>query len=335
MTRGSPLLLIFLLPLAACSRNEDDRGYVATAAGVSEPSDAKAPRAAEPVIKTVLAPPPTVGPLGPVSEKIYADGWRQSLSLDRRKYAGGWNDLALDIRFEGATRRGAKIPMGPPTKDGINKEMAARFEGVAMQVVRRPFSNALGPYGLAIGASGDLRCVFAWQWLDDLPGGDWRGKKSASIRMRLCRPKVTADELAAVFDGVQLGDPSAIATITATWKDAPDSAFVGVEPQAKSVAGTQLEAELAATSPASRQKIRTARARHGERSAAYAQKPVSSPSMVPQTARRFLGPTGAATPASEPRNESVAPLPAQSRLDTSLPPQAYRGPGSAQPQRAP
>ena len=203
MTRGPSLLLFFLLPLAACSRNEGDRGYVATAAALSEPSADSARRSADPVIKTVLATPPSVGPLGPVSEKIYADGWRQSQSLDRRKYADGWNDLAIDIRFEGATRRGAKIPMGPPTKDGINQEMAARFQGVAMQIVRRPFSNALGPYGLAVGASGDLRCVFAWQWLDDLPGGDWRGKKSASIRMRLCRPKVTADELAAVFDGLK------------------------------------------------------------------------------------------------------------------------------------
>ena len=335
MTRGSPLLFLFLLPLASCSRNEGDRGYMATAAAVSEPSDAKARRGAEPIIKTVLAAPPSAGPLGPVSEKIYADGWRQSLSLDRRKYAGGWNDLAIDIRFEGSTRGGAKIPIGPPSKDGINKEMAARFEGVTMRVVRRPFSNALGPYGLAVGASGDLRCVFAWQWLDDLPGGDWRGKRSASIRMRLCRPKVTVDELAAVFDGVQLGDPSSIATITATWKEAPDSAFVGVEPQAKPVADTPLEAELAANKPASLQKSTTVRPRHCRRPAARAQQPISSPSTVPQTARRFLAPTGAATPAVEPRNASVAPLPIQSALDTSLPAQAYRGPGSAQPQKAP
>ena len=331
MTRGPSLLLFFLLPLAACSRNEGDRGYVATAAALSEPSADSARRSADPVIKTVLAAPPSVGPLGPVSEKIYADGWRQSQSLDRRKYADGWNDLAIDIRFEGATRRGAKIPMGPPTKDGINQEMAARFQGVAMQIVRRPFSNALGPYGLAVGASGDLRCVFAWQWLDDLPGGDWRGKKSASIRMRLCRPKVTADELAAVFDGLQLGDPSAIATITATWKDAPDGAFVGVEPQAKSVAGTPLEAELAATRPAPRQKVRTARPRHNERSVAHAQRPVSSPSAPPEIAPRFLGPTGATTPAVEQRSASVDRPPAQSALDASLPPQAYRGPRSAQP----
>ncbi|HXY59914.1 MAG TPA: cellulose biosynthesis protein BcsN [Methylocystis sp.] len=330
MRRRSPLLLLLLLSLAACSRNESDRNYLASAAPLGESIGGKARRGDEPVIKTVLAPPPSTGPLGPVAEKIYADGWRQSQSLDRRQHAGGWNDLAIDIRFEGARRRGAKIPMGPPTKEGIAKEIAARFKGLEMRVVKRQLANALGPYGLAIGASGDLRCVFAWQWLDDLPGGDWAGKKSASIRLRLCRPKVTADELAAIFEGLQLGDPSALETIAATWKDAPDSAFVDAAPQAQAIVDTSLEAALAATKTAASRDAGNGRPPHRLRPRTHAGRAIVVPPQAAPTERRFLAPSEASRSPSEQKDASVSPVPAQSRLDASLPPQAYRGPAPAQ-----
>ncbi len=68
----------------------------------------------------------------------------------------------------------------------------------------------------AIGAGpGGLRCAFAWQWVDDLRAATARagGGRSffgselpASVRLRLCRRGVTADQLAAWFEQLDIDD---------------------------------------------------------------------------------------------------------------------------------
>ena len=202
---------------------------------------------------------------GALTDKPYANGWRQSMSLDGRKVAGDWNDLAIDIRFGGALRAGAKIPMGPPTQDGIRKEILARFPETPMRIVGRPRSNSLGPFGLAVGADGDIRCVFAWQWVDDIrarPGELWnwlKEKTPASIRLRLCRSGVMADELASLFERLETTDSRAIGRLIAAWKETPDSAI------ASAVANLDDCAEprplQACSFPTSRSKLRSSESR--------------------------------------------------------------------------
>jgi hypothetical protein len=87
-----------------------------------------------------------------------------------------------------------------------------------MRIVNRPMQNALGPYGLAIGAgAGGLRCAFAWQWVDSLPAvarGEKpglfgaNGEMAGSIRMRLCRRGVTVDELAQYYEQLGVSQPN-------------------------------------------------------------------------------------------------------------------------------
>jgi len=231
MKRPPNLALCLAVALSACSFSQENHGYLASGAdtlvggaiggGASE--DKKASAKAAPVLVTPA-------PAGALTEKPYANGWRQSMSLDGRKIAGDWNDLTIDIKFESASlRAGAKIPIAPPTQDGIHKEILARFPGTPMHVVGRPMSNSLGPFGLAVGAEADVRCAFAWQWVDDIRArpGEFRSwfqeKTPASIRLRLCRSGVTADELASLFEQLETTDNGALDRVVAMWKKTLDS----------------------------------------------------------------------------------------------------------------
>ncbi|QGM96865.1 cellulose biosynthesis protein BcsN [Methylocystis parvus] len=161
---------------------------------------------------SVLMLPPQAVRNGRVTEKQYLNGWRQSMSLDKSKEGGDWNDLSIEVQSTPAAGGRGELVMAKPTQESVRREILTRFPGTPMRIVNRPMVNALGPYGLAIGAgAGGLRCAFVWQWVDNFSAGG-RGEKSgffsngdmpASIRMRLCRRGVTADELAGWYE--QLG----------------------------------------------------------------------------------------------------------------------------------
>lgn len=253
-----PIFPLFLvLALSACSASQGDRGYVGHADGVLSGEVVGGRQASEKQFETaskfILVLPAGAGPLNSLVEKPYANGWRQSMSLDSKKVAGDWNDLAIDIRFEEGGRAGAKIPMGPPSQDGVKREILARFPGTPMHIVGRPMSNALGPFGLAVGAAGNIRCAFAWQWVEDLRGsrsGEIGGlllskATPASIRMRLCRPGVTADQLASWFEQLTLADLSVLDRITAEWKQGSAVADAA-SPAATSSASASSSAAVAA-----------------------------------------------------------------------------------------
>ncbi|PPD43940.1 MAG: hypothetical protein CTY15_08885, partial [Methylocystis sp.] len=162
---------------------------------------------------SILTLPPEAVRNGRVTEKQFLNGWRQSMSLDKAKEAGDWNDLSLEIQSAPGNPGRGDLQVPKPSQEGIRREILTRFPGTAMRIVNRPMANALGPFGLAIGAgAGGMRCAYAWQWVDNLPSAT-RGEKgvpffnsgeiAGSIRMRLCRKGVTADEIATWYE--QLG----------------------------------------------------------------------------------------------------------------------------------
>ena len=301
------------------------------------------------------------------------------MSLDGHKIAGDWNDLAVDLRFEGVSRAGAKIPMGPPTQDGVRKEILARYPETPMRIVGRPMSNSLGPFGLAVGAVGDVRCAFAWQWVDDIrarAGGfrNWFQEKTpASIRLRLCRSGVTADELASIFERLEVTDSGALDRIVTTWKEAPESeiaasgatsnsspnlaltsaivpdttleaSLFGNRPKApivvKSMAPTKpiaVTKSITATKPIAVTKAAkvSARPRHrlGRRVATPHVVQTAPSSVPPQGGRQYLAPTDTQTGRDSTPAKGAAAR-GQARLDPGLPAQAYLGPLSQSQPRA-
>lgn len=149
-----------------------------------------------------------------LTERRYADGWRQSISLDTIETAGGWNELTIDIRTAESSSSEDAIPMGKPTRDGILREIAARFPGAEMRIMTSPRSNALGPFGLALGnGERGMRCAFAWQWIDDLrtaKAGETQlfpaKQAPASIRYRACRKGVAPEQFARWYGGLDISN---------------------------------------------------------------------------------------------------------------------------------
>ncbi|CAN2535137.1 hypothetical+protein [Methylocapsa aurea] len=211
-SRHSPLLIL-ALGLSACS-TMPTRGVLAvdpTPTGATAGPPAAQGVEARSGAAAILALPAEARVRGGLEERRYANGWRQSVALDRALMGKGWNELTLDIRAQpaGGGREG-EIPMGKPTQEGLRQELALRFPTTRMRIIAKPLRNELGPFGLAVGPGPDgARCAFAWQWVDDLRAvarpdaaattivrGD---EVPASIRLRLCRKGVTEQQFADWF----------------------------------------------------------------------------------------------------------------------------------------
>lgn len=339
------------LILAACGQSQPERQFTADAdAAVTGQFIAgktlSAPIAAgeETSGFAVLSLPQAAGRGGKLTEKQFLNGWRQSASLDRAKMAGDWNDLTIEIQSAppGEDRRG-QMQIAKPTAEGVRREILARFHGTPMRIVNRPMHNRLGPFGLAVGAgAGGMRCAFAWQWVDNLAVAA-RGERAnffnsgetpASIRLRLCRRGVTADDLALWYEQLEI-DPANVARIAEALRQNAQTA----EGASQIVdASDSLEATLiggprgaAAHAAGSRRHVAHRPRRAAPDTAPDTFAPLTTPSSPSASGPRYLGAVagaGAQYAASAPvgsRGAGFGPV----RLDPGLPAQAYRGPSAA------
>ena len=355
------LLAALAASLAACNQSQPERQLAndADSAVTSQfvagqtLSAPIAPRNEAPDF-AVLTLPSDAGKPGKLTEKQFVNGWRQSVSLDRAKVAGDWNDLSIDIQSEepAASDMGAssgEMRLMKPTQDSVRREILARFPSVPMRIVTKPMYNALGPYGLAVGAGpGDMRCAYAWQWVGNLPAAA-RGEKAnffnngemaASIRMRLCRRGVTADRLAEWYEGLEIADRANVARIVEALKlnsqNRQVAGGVQVVDNSDSLEATLIGAsrtERASTGGGGRAYRR--HAQHRRRAPAEyspeAPAPMTAPSSPSADGRRFLGPVESVSPSyapGAPSGSSGAGF-GPARMNPGLPAQAYRGPASA------
>jgi hypothetical protein len=133
-------------------------------------------------------------------------GSRPSPACPRRQASG----IDLRIRTSNAIALDQSLSMTKPTEAGIRSELASQFPKMTMQVVDRPRSNAYGSYGLAVGRwANGTRCIYTWQWIDNLKSNLSSEGGPASVRIRLCRNDVTLDQLASNIDRLQI-DPDRI-----------------------------------------------------------------------------------------------------------------------------
>lgn len=375
---AAALCAAFALSLAACGQSQPERSFATdpnaavtgqfvagqTLSAPISAADLKDDSAGF----SVLVLPPEAVRNGRVTEKQFINGWRQSMSLDKTKEGGDWNDISIDVQSAPGGGGRGEIVMAKPTQESIRREILARFQGAPMRIVNRPMANALGPYGLAIGAgSGGLRCAFAWQWVDNFAAGG-RGEKSgffsngdmpASIRMRLCRRGVTADELAGWYE--QLGvSPQNLARIADSMRR--NMTIQGIEGQAGVAAAgglgpvvsgepggrgrmtasvDSLESSLLGGEPmevvptyrpAKRAVRRAARKAAPAEPAAESEAPALAPAApapaVPSDGRRYLGPVSDAGGGS-PQYAASAPAGRGAGFGAAidgLPAQALRGP---------
>ncbi len=189
-------LAVLALALAGCTHDRDDASISLEALAPAFPS------------RPLARLPEPFGHVGAVRVVDVPEGLRQEILLDGGPSGGARNRLSILA----PSRRGAAFdgPSQKPTEPGIRAEMAAALPHVPLRIVERPSANAYGPYGLAIGrASGDVRCLYAWQWIEpDRIPSDAVAAGPLSIRAVLCRSGTDFDAMAAAFTGLQIARAS-------------------------------------------------------------------------------------------------------------------------------
>ncbi|TGD95931.1 cellulose biosynthesis protein BcsN [Methylobacterium nonmethylotrophicum] len=212
MIRASALAAA-TLALGACTARESavtQRFASLDAALPSGPGRRSAPT-------PVVVLPAWIGRPVALRERDGPGGFEQEIALAPAGHRGGGDHRVRVV----SPRDGAldAVLGGKPTEAGIRAELAGAFPGVAMQVVTRSSANAYGPYGLAIGRAGAMRCLYAWQWIPAAPVLEGGGSTPLSLRLRLCRNDVTFEAMAAAvtqlrlvprFSGTPVPVPSAV-----------------------------------------------------------------------------------------------------------------------------
>jgi hypothetical protein len=303
--------------------------------------------------KTLVSLPAEAGAPGRLTERLYANGLRQSVSLGAQKTLGDWNDLTIDVQTDAPSAdKTTRAPMDKPTEAGVRHEILSRFPETPMRIVARPMRNVFGPFGLAVGAAEDgARCAYAWQWVDDIrvaqsgdakAGNVFSGRETpASIRMRLCRKGVSADALAEWFEHLEVGDIAGLDRMVAAAREEQHSLVVANAAH-KAARGDIVDARkesLEEALPHRPKPIATAPA-PAKRVAAHKPEPEARPAPVRHVATRrrpAAEPAAGPAPVAASQPYLAAPAagyasgaafapPQTQRLDPGLPAQAYRGP---------
>ena len=146
---------------------------------------------------------PAMWKAGTTTERRFGDGFTQDIRLPEYDTQ---NFVQLWVR-KASTTLDEPIALEKPSEQSIRNELSARFPNIAMKVVETSRSNAYGPYGLAVGSMPDgMRCVYLWQWIvDPVQLQPIPNALQASVRVRICRPAITLDDLATQVSGVRLG----------------------------------------------------------------------------------------------------------------------------------
>jgi Cellulose biosynthesis protein BcsN len=205
-----PVAIVFAAALSGCSASSPAEmtnvsldQLVQTPPGKYRDSNASADaKIQQPAFATL---PPEAGRIVRVSHKSSVEGLWQRIFYDQSAPGLEASGIDLRIRTSSAATLDEPLRMAKPTEAGIRSELASQFPKMPMQVVDRPRSNAYGPYGLAVGRwANGTRCVYAWQWIDNVKGTPSGEGGPASVRVRLCRKDVTLDQLAANVDRLKI-----------------------------------------------------------------------------------------------------------------------------------
>ena len=220
------LLLPVLATLAGCASDAPKTAYVSR---VDTASPETTPVSGADASMMLVQMPQPGGLVTRVREKSYPNGIMQQAILAGDVSGLGENHLEINVQTSASNGAAGFLNIGPPSEASVKREILARYPKVPMRIVTQPRQNALGVFGLAIGrASSGARCIFAWQWVDDVRRGARQdsgfsilgkrfggsssaaGASPASIRVHLCRNDATVDDLAATVEGMTLASPAIV-----------------------------------------------------------------------------------------------------------------------------
>ncbi|GAC1328652.1 MAG: hypothetical protein NVSMB26_04170 [Beijerinckiaceae bacterium] len=335
-----------MLPVAACSSTSDTKQFAAI--DTTPISGITAATPVESGSAGFLQISPEAGHVLQVRERETGNGFHQDMVLAFAKEGHPENRIEIDV-----LTRPAQKGVGKPTEAGIRSEILSRFPSVPMKVVLQPRRNALGTFGLAIGARGDgARCIYAWQWVDDIRDAAGAGRSSlsrmmghstpASIRVSMCRRDATLDTLAMQVESLSLSNDIELEKVIAA-NSVAHAGTAAAAPNANGiVADLPASLESLVGAKALVQPSEKAKQRRKFRRATKpnitvqpkAPQQVSPPAIIGMVegGPLYLAPVAVATPSiyagGTPYVASRTTPTASAALDPTLPPQAYRGPSA-------
>ncbi|MBV8851316.1 MAG: cellulose biosynthesis protein BcsN [Methylobacteriaceae bacterium] len=341
------LLPLLALPLAACSSASSPAPTLFSAVDPTPVSSVAAVAPIQAGASGLLQMSADAGPVLQVRERETANGFHQDLILAYAKEGHPENRIEVDV-----VTKPKEKGVGKPTEAGIRSEILSRYPGVPMKIVLKPKENGLGTFGLAIGVRGDgARCMFAWQWVDDLR--DARATRSgfakmmghstpASVRVAMCRRDMTLDALAGLVESLSVANDVDLDKViaansmtrgTSTGQTRSNGMVADLSPSLESLVGAKQPVAAEGEQP---KKVRRAK-RPAEKDVA-AKRAAPEQTTVTQTTfgvadsggLRYMAPVANAA-SVYPRAAGytgAAATTASTALDPTLPPQAYRGPSS-------
>ncbi|HMN72820.1 MAG TPA: cellulose biosynthesis protein BcsN [Rhodoblastus sp.] len=221
------LLLPVFAVLAGCASDAPKTAYVSRVDTISPETT---PVAGADASMMLAQMPQPGGLVTKVREKSYPNGVSQQAILAGEVAGLGENHLEIYVQTAASNGGAGMLNIGPPSEAGMKREILARYPKVPMRIVTQPRQNSAGVFGLAIGRAGNgARCIFAWQWVDDIRRGGANadsgftilgkrfggsapaaGATPASIRVHMCRKDATVDDLAATVEGLTLASPAIV-----------------------------------------------------------------------------------------------------------------------------
>ena len=217
-------VLALIAPLPACVFNNPlDRQL--TSAVVLEPSplDGYQYEMAEEVSlsRAFVELPMLAGPVIAVREKRYANGIEQIMVLESEAAADGENRIEVRVTQPGKADSRIKneyLQVRNTRAEQIRSDMKEFVWGIPMEIVGSVEANAYGTYGYALGRSKiGYNCLLGWQNVKGvmkerrLLGFTTTSHTDMSVRLRICRTDLSADQLVSIIRGMRITvDPAAL-----------------------------------------------------------------------------------------------------------------------------
>jgi hypothetical protein len=182
---GRACTAALVLALAACATPPVTQND--TRSGLVESEDAFAyPAPGGPTVKAVV-------------QRSYSNAVEQEIVLETNSSLPGQNMLRIQMFGPADTGRPNQGTLKEEFEPGRNvaAEMRKLFPGVAMRRSLSYVQNKYGPFGYALGRSGNDGCIYGWQRITSTGTTQvWVGNRGAiQIRLRLCESGASDAEL--------------------------------------------------------------------------------------------------------------------------------------------
>jgi Cellulose biosynthesis protein BcsN len=217
-------VLALIAPLSACVFNNPlDRQLTSSTILEPSPMDGYQYELAQevPLSRAFVELPMMAGPAIAVREKRYANGIEQIMVLESEAAADGENRIEVRVTQPGKSDSRIKneyLQVRTTRREQIQSDMKEFVWGIPMEIVASVEANAYGTYGYALGRSKiGYNCILGWQTVKGvmkerrLLGFTTTSHTDMSVRLRICRTDLSADQLVSIIRGMRITvDPAAL-----------------------------------------------------------------------------------------------------------------------------